>query len=387
MKKLLFISSRPIFPIIGGDQIRTFQSLRLLTKYFNVHQIIITPTDISKETLAKYEEYGTCRYFKMSKADHFVSAMRFLHNTLPIQVNYYYSTKVQNYIESIINDYDVVYCNNLRTAEYFRRHTCVNRVIDFVDAISMNYEKARKRANLFMKVVYNIDYHRCKAYESLLLQEFDCASVISDIDKRYILRNSKMEKAIQVVGNMVDISEYVPEKEGHNLAFIGKMSYAPNILAVRNFVKNVLPLIRNKIPDVIFYIVGASPCREVLKLHDGKSVIVTGFVEDINEYFNLASIIVAPMLSGAGIQNKIIQAMGSGKCVVTTPIGAEGLIIKNEIAIEDNDNDMAEEIIFLLNHKDVRCTMGQDARKYVQQNLSFDAISQQFYKLIAPLLI
>lgn len=52
------------------------------------------------------------------------------------------------------------------------------------------------------------------------------------------------------------------------------------------------------------------------------------------------------MLSGAGIQNKIIQAMGSGKCVVTTPIGAEGLIIKGEIAIEKNDNDMAERIIF-----------------------------------------
>lgn len=67
------------------------------------------------------------------------------------------------------------------------------------------------------------------------------------------------------------------------------------------------------------------------------------------------------MLSGAGIQNKIIQAMGSGKCVVTTPIGAEGLIIKGEIAIEKNDNDMAERIIFLLSHKDVRCAMGKDA--------------------------
>lgn len=88
----------------------------------------------------------------------------------------------------------------------------------------------------------------------------------------------------------------------------------------------------------------------------------------------------------AGIQNKIIQAMGSGKCVVTTPIGAEGLIIKGEIAIEKNDNDMAERIIFLLSHKDVRCAMGKDARKYVQQNLSFDAISQQFYKLVTHLL-
>lgn len=386
MKKLLFISSRPIFPIIGGDQIRTFQSLRLLAEYFNIHLIIITPTDISKEKMAEYERYGTWRYFKMSKVDHFVSAMRFLYNSLPIQVNYYYSKKVQNYIDSIINDYDVVYCNNLRTAEYFRRYTSVSRVIDFVDAISMNYEKARKHANLLMKVVYNIDYHRCKIYESLLLQEFDNAAVISDIDKDYILRNSKVKKNIQVVGNMADVSEYVEETEGHNLAFIGKMSYAPNILAVSNFVKNVLPLIRNKIPDVTFYIVGASPDRDVLKLHDGKKVIVTGFVENINEYFNLASIIVAPMLSGAGIQNKIIQAMGSGKCVVTTPIGAEGLIIKGEIAIEKNDNDMAERIIFLLSHKDVRCAMGKDARKYVQQNLSFDAISQQFYKLVTHLL-
>lgn len=386
MKKLLFISSRPIFPIIGGDQIRTFQSLRLLAEYFNIHLIIITPTDISKERMAEYEKYGTCRYFKMSKADHFASAMRFLYNSLPIQVNYYYSKKVQNYIDSIINDYDVVYCNNLRTAEYFVRHTSVSRIIDFVDAISMNYEKARKHANLLMKAVYNIDYHRCKVYESILLQEFDSAAVISDIDKNYILRNSKTEKDIQVVGNMADISECVQEAEGHNLAFIGKMSYAPNRLAVSNFVKNILPLIRNKIPDVTFYIVGASPGKDVLKLHDGKNVIVTGFVENINEYFNLASIIVAPMLSGAGIQNKIIQAMGSGKCVVTTPIGAEGLVIKDEIAIEKNNNDMVKKIIFLLNHKDVRCAMGQDARKYVQQNLSFDAISQQFYKLVAHLL-
>ncbi|RHK74217.1 hypothetical protein DW047_21865 [Phocaeicola vulgatus] len=49
------------------------------------------------------------------------------------------------------------------------------------------------------------------------------------------MRNSKVKKNIQVVGNMADVSEYVEETEGHNLAFIGKMSYAPNILAVSNF--------------------------------------------------------------------------------------------------------------------------------------------------------
>lgn len=386
MKNLLFISSRPIFPIVGGDKIRTYQSLRFLKKYFNIHIVIITPTNVSEEILSKYEEYGSCRYFRMSKTEHFFCAMKFLENSLPIQVNYYYSKKVQKYVDSIINDYDAVFCNNIRTAEYFRRYLHVNRIIDFVDAISMNYEKARLHANLLMKIIYNIDYCRCKVYESLLLQEFERASVISDIDKRYILSNSITEKEILVIGNMAEVSERVQETDAHNLIFIGKMNYAPNVLAVNNFVDKVLPLVREKLPDTIFYIVGTSPSKDVLKQHNNDSVIVTGFVDDINEYLDLASVVVAPMLSGAGIQNKIIQAMGRGKCVVTTAIGAEGLAIKDEIAIENSDRDMAEKIIFLLNRKDIRSSMGQAAKEYVMKNLSFDAISQQFHELIAPLL-
>lgn len=386
MKNLLFISSRPIFPIVGGDQIRTFQSLRFLKRYFNIHIVIITPTDVSEEILSKYKEYGFCRYFKISKVEHFLCAMKFIGNNLPIQVNYYYSKKVQKYVDSIINDYDAVFCNNIRTAEYFRRYSHVNRIIDFVDAISMNYEKARLHANLLMKIVYNIDYNRCKVYESYLLQEFERASVISDIDKRYILRNSTIKKEIQVIGNMAEVSECLQETDAHNLVFIGKMSYSPNVLAVKKFVNKVLPLIREELPDTTFYIVGASPSKDLLKLHNNDSVIVTGFVEDINEYLDLASIVVAPMLSGAGIQNKIIQAMGRGKCVVTTSIGAEGLAIKDEIAIENSDKNMAEKIIFLLNNKDIRTSMGQAAKEYVKKHLSFDAISQQFHVLIAPLL-
>lgn len=386
MKKILFISSRPIYPIVGGDQIRTAQQLNFLTDRYCVDILYLSATN-NTENIQKNQPKIRSEYrFHLPKIVSCLHTFRFLFNYLPLQVNYYYSKKAEKYIKNNLYKYDAVFCNNIRTAEYVRKTKGIIKIIDFVDAISMNYEKARKHANLLMKVVYNIDYHRCKVYESLLLQEFDSAAVISDIDKNYILRNSKVGKDIQVVGNMADVSEYVQETDAHNLVFIGKMSYAPNRLAVSHFVKNVLPLIRNKIPDVAFYIVGASPGKDVLKLHNGKNVIVTGFVENINEYFNLASIIVAPMLSGAGIQNKIIQAMGSGKCVVTTPIGAEGLIIKDEIAIEKNDNDMAEKIIFLLNHKDVRCAMGQEARKYVQQNLSFDAISQQFYKLVAHLL-
>lgn len=117
MKKLLFISSRPIYPIVGGDQIRTAQCLEFLRLYFDVHVIIIG----SDENLSRPDNYGSYKYFQNSKLQHLFQALNFVLNDLPIQVNYYYNKKVQKYIDSIIHSFDVVFCNNLRTAQYVRK--------------------------------------------------------------------------------------------------------------------------------------------------------------------------------------------------------------------------------------------------------------------------
>lgn len=242
----------------------------------------------------------------------------------------------------------------------------------------MNYEKARYHAKFPMNLIYTIDYHRCKQYELHLLKEFDRASVISDKDRNYILHNSEINRDLKVIGNMAKVSDAILPERANSIVFIGKMNYAPNVIAVRNFLKNTFPLILKSNPLAVFMLL-------VHNRHKKLEIIIMGkyhcyrFVEDMNAYLDKAAVVVAPMISGAGIQNKIIQAMGRGKCVVATPIGAEGLDIRNdEIGIADNDSDMAAMIVSLLQNPKRRKLMGSKAKEYIKKYLSYEAIGVEF---------
>lgn len=192
-----------------------------------------------------------------------------------------------------------------------------------------------------------------------------------------------MEKEIYVIGNKVEIPDDVliskHESDGI-LVFVGKMNYEPNVVAVTWFAERVLPKLLVTYPNLRFLIVGAHPEKRVQRLSDKPNIQVTGFVESIEPYFQRATIVVAPMLTGAGIQNKIIQAMSYGCCVVTTPIGAEGLTINhNEIAVWGSESEMIGGITNLLANRDKRIEMGRSARQYVIDNLSTEVIARQFW--------
>lgn len=195
-----------------------------------------------------------------------------------------------------------------------------------------------------------------------------------------------MCKMIHTVGNMVKIP---PEEEvsrhvsSGNIIFVGKMSYDPNIVAVTFFVNEIFPVLRKAYPGLNFTIIGANPAEQVRRLGEVDGVNVTGFVESIVPYFLDATIVVAPMLTGAGIQNKIIQAMSHGCCVATTPVGAEGLTIANdEIAIYDSTSQWIAGLKSLLDDREARAVMGGRARQYVIDHLSPQIISRQFRDFI-----
>lgn len=185
MKRILFISSRPIYPITGGDQIRTAQQLSLLEEKFKVDVLYLTNDDENENILKYHHNIGTVYRFKISKLANYVQTLRFLFNRLPLQVNYYFNAGVRRHVDKIINNYDAVFCNNIRTAEYGINAPIV-RYLDFVDAISMNYDKARKKSKGIKRLIYSIDFRRCKTYEQQCLEKFESCAIISDIDNNYI---------------------------------------------------------------------------------------------------------------------------------------------------------------------------------------------------------
>lgn len=188
-KKVLFISSRPIYPIIGGDQIRTAQQLNFLLQRYVVDVVYQTPFEV-KDYIPNVQKI---RGFKVPKWVCYMQTLRFLFNRLPLQVNYYYNNKMKKYIDSCLHEYDIVFCNNIRTTEYVRESSDVVKIVDFVDAISMNYEKAKLKAHGLQKIIYTIDYKRCKQYEQMVLDVFDRCAIISEVDKQYILQYEKKD--------------------------------------------------------------------------------------------------------------------------------------------------------------------------------------------------
>ena len=380
---MLFISSKKPFPIQDGASIRTMQMYRMLSQFYDV-ELLYVCSDKKGAGITSVEQLGvkSCKGFYLPKWKSLGQTMLALFSKAPLQCAYFHSKELDKHLRSSIDNYDYVFCNNIRTASYVADNTKVLRWIDFVDAISMNYKGAASKHGFPMSIVYREEARRLLNMELNLVNTFDKALIISDVDSSYILKNlTSPTKGISVIPNSVDIpDEAITQSEGHNLVFVGSMFYDPNIIAVSKFAANVFPSVLKKYPDTKFYIVGNRPAKKVRRLASD-NIIVTGFVNDPKDYLRKSNIVVAPMYSGAGVQNKILEAMAMGCCVVTTSIGAEGLgpVVSGEsIVIEDDYEKMADKIISLLSDKKLCQKIGTNARQYVTERFSYDRVFQGF---------
>ena len=137
---------------------------------------------------------------------------------------------------------------------------------------------------------------------------------------------------VSFYNNGVDTEYFSPDIDVHNpyqsteqvLVFTGAMDYWPNIDAVTWFAKQVFPRLKQRNPDLKFYIVGSKPTDEVQKLGNSE-VIVTGRVPDVRPYLKYAIAAVAPMRIARGIQNKVLEAMAMARPTIVTGQALEGI--------------------------------------------------------------
>jgi hypothetical protein len=119
MRKILFLSSRLPYPPIGGDRLKNYWLLKILTKHFKVHLVSITDQNVPKEFYDWANNLGlSYKIFQKNKKQFYLNTLKGLTtNRLPLQVNYYYLSDVQEYIDSICEDYDLLFATLIRTAK------------------------------------------------------------------------------------------------------------------------------------------------------------------------------------------------------------------------------------------------------------------------------
>ena len=380
MDRVLVLCPQSPFPLHNGSAIRSFQSIRFLKAMgYLVDVLYLSREDdynIVKKGLNQYCD--NVYLFKRSRIVSFCQVLLGVFSAKPFQVLLFFSLEAKTWVRRHEKGYSLIYCNNIRTAEYAIGCSCT-KVIDYVDAISMNYEKSGKLLHGFLKYIYLTESNRCKKYERYTLNKFERRIIISEVDRDYLL-GSVMSYRIDVVPNYINIGKrFVNHKtDEKNIVFIGSMYYEPNVQAADFFVKRIFPLIQSKEPDAKFYIVGKNPDKRIIKL-ESESVVVTGFVDSVWDYMNKAAVIVVPMISGSGLQNKIIEAMAVKACVVTTPIGFEGLVVdKGAPIVADCAELMAGKILWLLNNPIKRRNIGDEGFEYVNKYYSEEVVYNQF---------
>ena len=375
MPRALYLTHKEVYPVLGGDQVRFSQMASLLADTHAVDVVSLTH-DPTAQPAYLYDPRlsADSRVIYVRPWQRYLRAARTAINRLPEFVNHYRDPELMAWIRAHAADYDLILCGSAAMAQYVigLGHPAV--YLDMTDSLALNYRNAARTAAWPHAAILRGQSRRMARYEARCLDTFRGVAYISEVDRTFV--GGKTSRGV-IVSNWVDIPAEPappPEGTGSELLFVGKMSYRPNIEAVR-FMASAMP------SGARLTVAGASPVPEVVAL-ESDTVHVTGRVPDLGPFFRGADLVVAPMLSGSGIQNKILQAMAHGCCVLTTPIGADGLDASAGAFAVASPEVFAAAAAELLARADRRAAIGAAARRYVETNFSRRRVAEEFAAFI-----
>lgn len=163
---------------------------------------------------------------------------------------------------------------------------------------------------------------------------------------------------------------------GRGMLFVGGFRHTPNEEGLLWFVAAILPLVLRALPDAVLHVIGSNPTPAVLALA-GPNVAVAGAVDDdaLARAYDAARVVIAPLRVGAGVKGKVVEAMALGVPVVTTTVGAQGVVgLERIVPVIDDPADHAAAIIRLLTDDAVWQQQSLAQSDYAQRHFSRDAI-------------
>lgn len=380
--KILFLANRIPYPPYRGDKLKIFNLAKRLSRKHELHLVTFTQTEEDKQYKQELEKYfKTVRLIHLPKWKSAASCLTGLWNNTPFQVLYFHSAAMQALVDEVVSkeQFDAIHVQHLRMSPYLAGHKNLPRILDLPDAFSLYWERRKTiKRGLLTRIFENNEQKRVLKYEQVLKQ-YNRSLVCSQEDLDY-LKETQHVNNIYLLPNGVDLDTFRARNHdySHNntILFTGNMDYAPNVDAVGYFTEEILPLIKQKLPEVQFVIAGQRPIKKVTDLANDY-IKVTGFVKDLAEMYDSASVVVAPLRFGAGTQNKVLEAMAMGVPVVCSNIGFKGLgIDSGQGAIMQTDAQaFANSAIELLQSEARRREVGQRGMQVIKARFDWDAIA------------
>ncbi len=384
--KVFVLLSRFPYPLEKGDKLRVFHQIKELSKHHEVVLCALSDEPVSKESYRVLSQYCSrievIRIYKTKIIFNLLFKLFFTKQSL--QVSYFYNKAAQKRIDELINDEkpNHIYCQLIRVAEYVR-NASIPKTMDYMDALARGMERRIENAPFYLKPFLKIETTRLKRYEHDIFDCFNNLTIISNQDRDLIVHIKNEE--IVVVPNGVDYTtyQYRDVEKKYDLIFTGNMSYPPNVDCAIFLVKEIMPLVWKLNPSINLAIAGANPDFRVTSLKSDK-IEVTGWVDDISDYYASSKVFIAPMQIGTGLQNKLLEAMAMKLPCVTSKLANNALGAENNknILIGEKPNEFAQHILQLLENKEFYQAISEKGYDFVTQNYTWEGSTAILNNLI-----
>ncbi len=383
--RIAYITSRFPYPVEKGDKLRAYHQIKGLAKAHDVHLFAVSHKRPSTADIEQLKAIcSSVHIYEISKWRAFLNVILGVFRGLPGQVGLFYDGGVKRSMYADIGRLqpDHIIAQLIRTSEYVKSMP-FTKTLDYMDAFSIGMAQRKTSAFLLRPLMYWEEV-LVRKYERRIYAAFDHHTIISIQDRDRL--PLPYPDSVRVVGNGVDTDFFRPDHiagRTWDVLFVGNMGYKPNVEAAVVLAEQIMPLVWNEMPDATLCLAGARPSQTVSRLA-GDRVIVTGWIDDIRDAYNAGSILVAPMYSGMGMQNKILEAMAMELPCITTAIvnNAIGAQPGKHLIVGNSAMEMANQILRLIQDRSLRQQIGREARNFVSDNFTWEAQNKTLESLI-----
>ena len=386
MKTILLISRCPPYPLHLGDRLIIWHLSRELSQRgYVIDLLALYDRDDDLEQVDKYRAFfRRIELFREPRRDSLTYLRRLIDRSarFAVSAERSFCPPLWRAIADRLGgqEYDLVHCfGSVSVYEFFPQFADRPNLITPYESHALYLQSAAGqgdwRARLRLPLV--------RRFERFMFAPFDRTVVIATADRALLLRLQPALK-IEVIPNGIELARFRPqeiERDPYTLLYVGNFAYAPNQDAARVLAEQVLPRVRQALPEARLQLVGANP-PAWLRALASDAIEVSGQVPDVAPYLARATVFVCPLRIGAGLKNKVLEALAMGIPVVATPLSLDGIDARHgQSALVAEVDHIAAATIDLLRDPALRERLSRGGRALIEAQYNWERTASSYERL------